>query len=84
MSSRAPNTLDTALSWAERAVCRGRDVNEFFTTDRRRVQQIKNLCDSCPVKQSCLAEAMRAEDGARHGIFGGLTAAERTELAGRR
>lgn len=76
-----PSTLANALAWAARAACAGRDVDEFFTTDKRRVEQIKNLCAVCPVRDRCLAEALRAEDTSRYGVFGGMTAAERDELA---
>ena len=81
MRNYAPDTLDGTLTWAERAACRGRDVNEFFTNDKRRVEQIKNVCADCTVRELCLAEALRAEDTSRYGVFGGLTAAERDKLA---
>jgi len=80
MRNYAPDTLDGTLTWAERAACRGRDLNEFFTTERRRVAQAKNVCASCTVRELCLAEALRAEDTSRYGVYGGLTAAERDEL----
>jgi WhiB family redox-sensing transcriptional regulator len=70
-----------AATWAERAACVGRDVEDFFTESRPRVREIKNLCAGCPVRRLCLDEAMRAEDTSRYGIYGGLTAAERTDLA---
>lgn len=81
MRSYASNTRGNALVWADRAACRGRDVNEFFTDDKRRVEQIKNVCAACTVRELCLAEALRAEDTSRYGVFGGLTAAERAKLA---
>lgn len=80
MKNFAPETLDSAFTWADRAACRGRSVNDFFTTDKRRVEQIKNVCASCEVRNLCLDEALRAEDTSRYGIYGGLTAAERDEL----
>ena len=49
------------------------------------------LCSSCPVKQECLAEGMKTEQLPRgiegwgnlpYGIWGGLMAAERLEIAG--
>ncbi|MFI6251467.1 WhiB family transcriptional regulator [Streptomyces sp. NPDC051016] len=78
------NTPGPALTWADDAACRGRDVNEFFTTDRRRVREIKNLCANCPVRRKCLAEALRAEDSSRYGIYGGFTAEERDQLVRQR
>jgi WhiB family redox-sensing transcriptional regulator len=75
------SALGTAVAWAERAACVGRDVEEFFTESRHRVQEIKNLCAVCTVREQCLTEAMRAEDTSRYGIYGGLTPAERNDLA---
>ena len=81
MNGQFPETLEPATAWAKDAACLGYELNEFFTKDRRRVQQAKNVCARCPVRPECLDEALRAEDGARYGIFGGLTAAERADLA---
>jgi len=50
-------------------------------------RQARRICASCPVTAECLDVAMRQEEagGGRHGIVGGLTPAERHELArGRR
>lgn len=81
MRASAPNGRGNALTWADRAACRGRDVDEFFTTDKRRVAQVKNVCASCTVRELCLAEALRAEDTSRYGVFGGLTPDEREQAA---
>lgn len=80
MRASAPNGRGNALAWADRAACAGRDVNEFFTTNKRRIAQIKNVCASCPVRELCLDQALRTEDTSRHGVFGGLTPAEREQL----
>lgn len=80
MSSHYP-ALETAVGWAKAAACQGRDVEEFFTESKLRVVEIKNLCALCPVRQQCLTEAMRTEDTSRYGIYGGLTPAERNDLA---
>ncbi|RPE40225.1 WhiB family redox-sensing transcriptional regulator [Streptomyces sp. Ag109_O5-1] len=84
MNGHYPNPAEPALAWAEDAACRGRDVSEFFTKNQRRVQEIKNLCERCPVREKCLDEALRAEDTSRYGIYGGLTAEERARLGRRR
>lgn len=47
-------------------------------------KRAKAVCALCPSRQACLDEAMAVEAQAgvvRHGIFGGLTAAERYALA---
>lgn len=44
----------------------------------------REICDACPVQKPCLDNAMRVENGwIRYGIWGGLTALERAELADR-
>lgn len=79
-SHQFPDTLPNALEWASRAACRGEDLNLFFTEDKLKVARAKRICGRCPVHEECLAEALRAEDGSRYGISGGLTPAERAEL----
>ncbi|MFI1734015.1 WhiB family transcriptional regulator [Streptomyces acidicola] len=76
----APNTLPNTLSWAEQAACRGRSLGEFFTDSQRGIVSAKRICRICPVREECLTEALRAEDGSRYGVYGGLTPAERAEL----
>lgn len=41
------------------------------------------VCVTCPVRHDCLADAMATEAGGgpRHGMFGGLTPWERSDLA---
>ncbi|RYZ27996.1 MAG: WhiB family transcriptional regulator [Propionibacteriaceae bacterium] len=70
-------------SWQELAACEGRDPVMF--DDHRRREEAKAMCDGCPVRSNCLEAAMQHE-GARSarwraGVWGGLTAQERAELA---
>ncbi|ODA69244.1 WhiB family transcriptional regulator [Streptomyces sp. AVP053U2] len=82
MSRRAPATLPNALSWAAQAACKGQDLALFFSDAEQKVQQAKQICVACPVRTACLDEAMRTEAGAaRDGVYGGLTATERAQLA---
>lgn len=80
-SHQHPDTLPNTLSWAGAAACRGIDVDEFFTESKLGIAHVKRICGGCLVREQCLAEALRAEDGSRYGIYGGLTPAERAELA---
>jgi WhiB family redox-sensing transcriptional regulator len=82
MNSPAPSALEPA-DWTKDAACLGYDLKAFFTDDKARVRQAKNVCARCPVRARCLDEVMGAEGSARYGIYGGLTAAERTVLARR-
>lgn len=75
------NGAPNALAWADRAACRGRELDDFFAESKLRMQQAKRVCARCPVSRQCLAEVLRAEESsARFGVYGGLTAAERTDL----
>ena len=49
-------------------------------TNPQLVEQAKSLCDTCPLKQACLEEAMAQPLAAQHGIAGGLTATERLAI----
>ena len=79
-SQHSMPTLPNALSWADRAACRGYDLDLFFSDAAQKVLEAKAICGGCPVRATCLAEALRAEVTPRYGISGGLTPAERDEL----
>jgi WhiB family transcriptional regulator, redox-sensing transcriptional regulator len=71
--------------WMLLAACRGH-TDLFFAPDesetraerRRREAQAKTVCESCPVRVDCLAEALGADE--RFGIWGGFTERERRTL----
>ncbi|MGN7137299.1 WhiB family transcriptional regulator [Streptomyces pseudogriseolus] len=85
MSTRAPDTLPNILAWAARAACQGRDLSLFFSDAEQKVRQAKAICAACPVRRECLDEALRAEATiSAAGVFGGLTADERNEVAAQR
>ena len=49
------------------------------------VEAAKRVCQGCPVRPDCLADAMGWEaTGRRHGILAGLTPAQRDRFARRR
>jgi WhiB family transcriptional regulator, redox-sensing transcriptional regulator len=60
-------------TWADRAACRGADVDVFFPQGPSRAA--RTYCATCPVRVDCLAFAMARPD--LRGIWGGLTAAQR-------
>lgn len=47
--------------------------------DHEQIQAAKTICSRCPVRQACLQFALA--QGEDEGIWGGLTAAERREVA---
>ena len=66
--------------WAAAAKCRGTgDVLFAQGAEQRRVRV---LCDGCPVKRECLAEAL--DDRIEWGVWGGMTERERRALLRRK
>ena len=68
--------------WAAQAACRGRDSRLWFPRrgDKVAIAAAKAVCATCLVRVDCLREALAAPFDAA-GIWGGLTANERYELA---
>jgi WhiB family redox-sensing transcriptional regulator len=72
--------------WQRDAACRGERGSAFYPPVRfepkrerlAREQAAKAICRTCPVRAACLAHALRVDE--RHGIWGGMTDAERREL----
>lgn len=80
-----PRLLKTPADgeWRLRALCRDLpdpDVMMPDRSDRAGIATAKALCADCPVKVDCLAWAVNHNE--RHGIWGGLTTAERDALLG--
>ncbi len=71
-----------------RAACRGPASALFFppsVTERRdereaRESRAKAICAACPVRDRCLAHALRVRE--LHGIWGGLNESERRDRLG--
>jgi len=71
--------------WRVNAGCRGGDVETFFHPDNergrsrvKRERRAKAICAVCPVVESCLQWALKAEEP--YGIWGGLSAEDRCAL----
>lgn len=71
-----------AAEWVTRGACRGMDPAIFYPTDDAGHGEAKAVCARCPVRQPCLDLAMAR--GEQHGIWGGLSAAERAGSGRRR
>lgn len=73
--------------WQFRAACRGPQSAVFFpppTPERRdekrfREDSAKAICKTCPVQSPCLDYALSIRE--QHGIWGGLSEAERRNLS---
>jgi WhiB family redox-sensing transcriptional regulator len=78
------------MSWDERAACRGADTELFYwpesiraaETRAKEIEAAKRICRRCPVLSQCREWAL--DTGERHGVWGGLTAAERQLVMARR
>lgn len=70
-------------NWRAHAACRGMETELFFPVSEvagsARVRRAKAVCESCPVRDACLAEALAARDV--HGVRGGMTGPEREAAA---
>jgi WhiB family redox-sensing transcriptional regulator len=73
-------------SWQVRAACRGPHASIFFPPaqfERKeekhgRELKAKAICAQCPVREPCLAYALRIREP--HGIWGGMSESERRPL----
>ena len=85
-----PIRNDWSTGWQFRAACRGEDSAWFFAPNyfekrfekEAREAKAKRVCAGCPVREECLAYALRLREG--HGIWGGLNEMERRNLLRRR
>jgi hypothetical protein len=66
--------LRTLVFIRENGVCFGSQRDFFAKNDKTKVAAAKALCLQCPIKEQCLLYACEFE---RHGIWGGMTKAQR-------
>lgn len=74
-------------AWRREAACAGMDAAVFYPPpgDYRPVEVAKRICRGCPVRAECLTDVLGWEaSGRRHGIVGGLSAADRDRLVASR
>jgi WhiB family redox-sensing transcriptional regulator len=64
--------------WLIDAKCKDTDEPDAFFPENRPPSYVTKLCIGCPVVEKCLDYAIRNK--INHGIWGGLTPQERTEL----
>ncbi|MFJ1969672.1 WhiB family transcriptional regulator [Streptomyces sp. NPDC087903] len=69
--------------WRELAACRSEDPELFFPLgevglSRTQIERARAVCHRCPVMTACGSWALRNGEG--HGVWGGMTAAERRAL----
>lgn len=69
------------MTWLDRAVCVGMPSWWF---ERRKYDLAIAVCERCPVRYECLADALDTPADQDHGIRGGLTRNQRNGLRGQR
>ncbi len=85
----APDLGAEPPAWTLSAVCQSVDPEVFFPEKGEGVREAKRVCGGCAVRVECLTWTLATEAtigkrdgfvGHIHGIYGGLTAQERTRL----
>lgn len=76
------SVADSDRDWTTDGRCYGhRDPDLFFAEGRARQRQALALCAACPVREACLFYAL--DHGIDFGVWGGLTAEQRRQVAER-
>jgi WhiB family transcriptional regulator, redox-sensing transcriptional regulator len=81
-AQKLPPATEDAWNWQLRGSCLGQPVELFFPDDhagpnrRRQEEAAKRICRECPVLKECRDHALRTPEP--HGIWGAMTAQERT------
>ncbi|OFE16910.1 transcription factor WhiB [Humibacillus sp. DSM 29435] len=84
--TRLPRPILDNYAWQQKGLCRGRDVEQFFTDDPDQGRRARNdqteaakaVCAACPVVARCLQHALSVPEP--FGIWGGTTAPERARM----
>ncbi|WP_318253031.1 WhiB family transcriptional regulator [Mycolicibacterium neoaurum] len=64
--------------WTDGALCTQVDPEAFFPEKGEQSRPAKKVCQRCDVRDQCLKFAM--DNDLRYGVFGGLSARDRTKL----
>lgn len=80
-SGSVPDTAARRTDWLELAACKDAEDAMFPGSLEDDIAHAKSFCRRCPVVDSCLQWALAT--GEEHGVYGGLTEAERHELRSR-
>jgi WhiB family redox-sensing transcriptional regulator len=78
VTANAADLLGDTPKWQEDSSCSQADPESWFPEKGGSVAYAKRICRRCPVRAECLAWALTHDE--RHGIWGGLSEAERRKL----
>lgn len=73
--------LERPEDWRQQAACAETDPELWFPDGWHESPDAIAICNTCPVRQECLDDALRMDDNA-FGIRGGLYPSERRKLTG--
>ncbi|OKL48208.1 WhiB family transcriptional regulator [Boudabousia liubingyangii] len=81
-ASRLPGPVMDLWEWQYEGACREMDTELFFhpegergSTRRRRAENAKAICATCPVIKECREHALSVREP--YGVWGGMTEEER-------
>lgn len=82
-SAQLSSDAVVADKWWERANCKGHDTDMWFPSDDgpNGYAYARRVCRRCPVQLECLTDAL--DRNSTHGMFGGLTPRERSQITNR-
>jgi len=72
----------TDTDWKLEGLCRLVNPDLWFPEKGQNATRAKAICAACPVTTQCRTEALATDE--RHGIWGGLSENDRTNLRRRR
>lgn len=70
--------MDVPESWMDDAVCTSIDPCIFFSVNYGEQRVAKKFCETCPVKNDCLAYALK--HNIEFGIWGGSSRRDRLKI----
>lgn len=68
------------MGWVDEALCTEVDIGDLFFVEKGgSTRPAKRICAGCPVREECLDYALEHDEA--FGVWGGLSARERRDIA---
>jgi len=81
-TERRPTGPPPPGEWVADAACRGDGVSRWFPERGTPINDLRAICNTCPVKAPCLEYAL--SNYIPHGIWGGMSERQRRSIRRRR
>ena len=78
MIHSAPDLMGEREPWMDDAACAEVGGDLWFPEKGGATKDAKTICAACPVREECLAYAIRNDE--EHGIWGGVSRMERRRM----